>query len=118
MEIETAPNYRLYVGNLNFQITEDDVRDMFGTVGTVTDVYLPRIYKTNKHKGFAFVEMASLTDAQGAITQLHEKPDIYGRNMIVRFADVRRSKEEQIERHRKFNNRRRPFRRYEQREQQ
>jgi RNA-binding protein 39 len=118
MEIETVPNYRLYVGNLHFRLTEQDVRDMFDTVGTVTDVYLPRIYKTTKHKGFAFVEMASLNDAQNAIAQLHGKPDIYERTMVVRFADARRSKEEQMERRKKFNNRNRPFRRYEQREQQ
>lgn len=105
MEFETDPKCRLYVGNLSFRVSEDDVKDMFGTSGTVTDVYLPRIYKTNKHKGFAFVEMASFTDAQNAISQLHEKPDLYGRTMIVRFADLRRTKEEQIERRKNFYNR-------------
>jgi RNA recognition motif-containing protein len=113
MEFETDLKCRLYVGNLSFRVNEDDVKDMFGTTGTVTDVYLPRIYKTSKHKGFAFVEMANLTDAKNSILQLHEKPDLYGRPMIVRFADLRRSKEEQIERRKNAdsrNNKRKSFR--------
>lgn len=109
MEFESDPKCRLYVGNLSFRITEDEVRDMFNTIGTVIDVYLPRIYKTMKHKGFGFVEMSSFSDAQNAIAQLHEKPDVHGRNMVVRFADLRRSKEEQIERRKKFSKRKKEF---------
>lgn len=83
------------------------MRNMFGTAGKVLDVYLPRIYKTPKHKGFGFVEMASFEDAQNAIAQLHEKPDLFGRDMVVRFADLRRSREEQVERRKKFLNKNR-----------
>ncbi|MEN6636832.1 MAG: RNA-binding protein [Clostridiaceae bacterium] len=102
MEFESDPRCRLYVGNLSFSITEEDVKNMFSTAGTVNDVYLPRIFKTPKHKGFGFVEMASFEDALKAISQLHDTPDMYGRNMVVRFADLRRSKEEQMERRKKF----------------
>jgi nucleolin len=109
MQFESDPKCRLYVGNLSFQVTEEDVRNMFGTTGKVLDVYLPRIYKTPKHKGFGFVEMASFEDAQNAIAQLHEKPDLFGRNMVVRFADLRRTKEEQIERRKKFFKKKRNF---------
>lgn len=109
MQFESDPKFRLYVGNLSFQVTEEDVRNMFGTVGKVLDVYLPRIYKTPKHKGFGFVEMASFEDAQNAIVQLHEKPDLFGRNMVVRFADLRRTKEEQIDRRKKFFKRNKNF---------
>lgn len=110
MEFESDPKCRLYVGNLSFRITEEDVRNMFSATGKVLDVYLPRIFKTPKHKGFGFVEMASFADAQNAIAQLHEKPDLYGRNLVVRFADLRRSKEEQEERRKKSNDRKREFR--------
>lgn len=113
MEFESDPKCRLYVGNLSFRINEDDVKNMFSTAGTVNDVYLPRIFKTPKHKGFGFVEMASFEDAQRAIAQLHETPDMYGRNMVVRFADLRRSKEEQIERRKKFVKRHKNFNNYE-----
>jgi RNA recognition motif-containing protein len=98
MQFESDPEYRLYVGNLSFKITEEDVRSMFSTTGKVIDVYLPRIYKTTKHKGFGFVEMESYEDAKNSIAQLHERPDLFGRNMVVRFADARRSSEEQAER--------------------
>jgi len=110
MQFESDQKFRLYVGNLSFQVTEEDVRNMFGTVGKVLDVYLPRIYKTPKHKGFGFVEMSSFADAQSAIAQLHEKPDLFGRNMVVRFADMRRSKEEQMDRRKKSFKRHNNFR--------
>jgi RNA recognition motif-containing protein len=110
MQFESDPKCRLYVGNLSFQVTEEGVRNMFNTTGKVLDVYLPRIYKTPKHKGFGFVEMASFKDAQNAIAQLHEKPDLYGRDMVVRFADIRRTKEEQIDRRKKFFKKKRDFR--------
>ncbi len=112
MQFESDPQCRLYIGNLSFQITEEDVRNMCSTAGTVLDVYLPRIYKTTKHKGFGFVEMASLKDAQNVIAQLHETPDLYDRTMVVRFADLRRSREEQNERRKKLHNKR-EYNRYE-----
>lgn len=113
MQFESDPKCRLYVGNLSFQVTEEDVRNMFSTTGKVLDVYLPRIYKTTKHKGFGFVEMASFEDAQNSIAQLHNSPDLHGRNMVVRFADLRRTKEEQIEKRKKFFKNKREFNRNE-----
>jgi RNA recognition motif-containing protein len=109
MQFESDPKCRLYIGNLSFKITEEDVRNMFSTTGKVLDVYLPRIYKTTKHKGFGFVEMASFEDARNSIAQLHESPDLFGRDMVVRFADVRRSKEEQDNRRNKYSNKRENF---------
>jgi RNA recognition motif-containing protein len=103
MQFESDPKCRLYVGNLSFRVNEEDVRNMFSSTGRVLDVYLPRIYKTPKHKGFGFVEMASFADAQSAIAQLHEQPDLYGRDMVVRFADLRRTREEHTERRKKFS---------------
>ncbi len=112
MEFESDPKCRLYVGNLSFNITEEDVKNMFGTVGKVIDVYLPRIYKTNKHKGYGFIEMATADDALKAIAAFHDQPDLYDRKMVVRFADLRRSKEEQMERRKTL--RKNKFKRYEQ----
>jgi RNA recognition motif-containing protein len=98
MEFESDPKCRLYIGNLSYNITENDVKDMFNLAGLVKDVYLPRIYKTRKHKGYGFIEMATPEDAMKAITTFHDQPDIYDRKMVVRFADIRRSSEEQAER--------------------
>lgn len=115
MEFESDPKCRLYVGNLSFSITEEDVKNMFNTVGEVKDVYLPRIYKTKKHKGYGFIEMGNADDALKAIAAFHEQPDLYERKMVVRFADLRRSKEEQIERRKTM--RKNKFKRYEQEQQ-
>lgn len=93
---DTPSTCRLYIGNLSYNIREDDIKEMFSTVGAVKDVYLPRIYKTKKHKGYGFVEMESEDIASKAIQELHGQPDLYDRAMVVRLADVRRSKEEII----------------------
>lgn len=75
---------------------ENDVRDMFNSIGLVRDVYLPRVYKTRRHKGFGFIEMATPEDAVKAIHTFHGHPDLEGRILIVRFADIRRPKEDSI----------------------
>ena len=93
MEFVSDPQCRLYVGNLSFCVTEEDVKDMFNTVGFVKDVYLPRVPKSRQHKGYGFVEMSSAEDALNAIAHLHKVPDVGGRTMLVRFADVRKHKE-------------------------
>jgi RNA recognition motif-containing protein len=112
MEFESDPKCRLYVGNLSFNITEQDVKNMFSTVGEVKDVYLPRIFKTKKHKGYGFIEMVNADDALKAIATLHDQPDLYDRKMVVRFADLRRSREEQMVRRKEL--RKNKLKRYEQ----
>mgnify|MGYP003545839171 CR=1 FL=1 len=92
MQFVSDPQCRLYVGNISFCITEEDVRDMFNTIGGVKDVYLPRVHRSRRHKGYGFVEMNSNEEAVNAISQLHKVPDIGGRVMIVRFADIRKEK--------------------------
>lgn len=104
MESEMYYKCRLYVGNISFRLNENDITDMFSAAGAVTDVYLPRIYKTRKHKGYAFVEMSDIDGARKAISLFHKQPDLYGRHMIVRFADIRLSKEELEEKRNKNNN--------------
>lgn len=105
MSIKSDPECRLYVGNLSYSVNEDDLRDIFNTIGLVNDVYLPRVYQSDKHKGFGFIEMSSSDDAFAAIVAFSGQPDPGGRTMIVRFADLRRSKEDQQEHRNKLNNR-------------
>jgi RNA recognition motif-containing protein len=62
---------RLYVGNLSYSTTEDDLRTLFAQAGTVTSVVLIKDRETGRSKGFAFVEMDSQAEAQKAITQFH-----------------------------------------------
>jgi RNA recognition motif-containing protein len=60
-------NTKLYVGNLSYQATEDEVRTLFSEVGTVTSVSLMTDRDTGRPKGFGFVEMETAEAAQLAI---------------------------------------------------
>lgn len=63
---------RLYVGNLPFSVTEDEVKQLFAQNGrTVTEVRLIEDRDTGRPRGFGFVEMGSEADAQSAIDELN-----------------------------------------------
>src|SRR4029434_5661013 len=79
---------KLYVGNLPFNTTEPDLQDLFAQAGTVSEVMHVQDKFTGKSRGFAFVTMASETDAQNAITQLHGRP-LEGRPLTVNEARPR-----------------------------
>ncbi len=62
---------KLYVGNLPYSATEDSLRDAFSAIGAVSSVSVITDRDTGRSKGFAFVEMASDSDAARAIEQLN-----------------------------------------------
>jgi RNA recognition motif-containing protein len=62
---------RLYVGNIPFKATEENLRGLFASVGAVTAVNLVTDKRTGKTKGFAFVEMATDGEARTAIEVLN-----------------------------------------------
>ncbi len=62
---------KLYVGNLSFSTTEDELRTLFTQAGTVTDVALIKDRDTGRSKGFAFVTMATQAEAEQAIKTLN-----------------------------------------------
>jgi cold-inducible RNA-binding protein len=61
---------KLYVGNLSYNTTEDDLRTLFSNSGTVTSVALIKDRRTGQSKGFAFVEMSSQNEMEQAIKDL------------------------------------------------
>ena len=61
---------KLYVGNLSYDTTEEDLRSLFSTAGTVSSVALIMDRATGRSKGFAFVEMSSQSEAEQAIKTL------------------------------------------------
>jgi len=79
---------KLYVGNLPYQAGEQELQELFGSVGTVDTVSIMRDMATGRARGFAFVEMASDADAQNAIAKLHDQP-FGGRNLTVNEARPR-----------------------------
>ncbi len=62
---------KVYVGNLSYDTTEDELRELFAQAGTVTAVDLIKDRDTGSSKGFAFVTMESMDDANKAIQQLN-----------------------------------------------
>jgi RNA recognition motif-containing protein len=62
---------KLYVGNLSYSTTEDDLRTLFFQAGTVSSVALIKDRDSGQSKGFAFVEMSSQSEAQKAITMFN-----------------------------------------------
>ena len=61
-------NSKLFVGNLAYSVTEEDLREFFGKAGAIRAVTIPMDRATERPRGFAFVEMDSPADAQKAIT--------------------------------------------------
>ena len=64
-------DYKLYVGNLSYDTSEDDLRALFAGSGTVVSVALIKDRATGRSKGFAFVEMSSQIEAEQAIKTLN-----------------------------------------------
>ena len=78
---------KLYVGNLSFETTENDLRDLFAEHGTVTDVAILNDRETGRPRGFGFVEMPN-ADATRAMQALDGK-DFGGRPLKVNEAQER-----------------------------
>jgi len=78
----------IYVGNLSYSVTEDDLRQAFGSFGQVASVSIIKDKFSNQSKGFGFVEMPSQEEAQAAISGMNGK-ELKGRAMNVNEARPR-----------------------------
>lgn len=79
---------KLFVGNVSWDATEDDIRKLFETAGEVVEVILIMDRERNRHKGFGFVTMGSEEEADNAIETLNEK-ELLGRPIVVNKARER-----------------------------
>jgi len=79
---------KLFVGNLSFNTTENDLNDAFAAHGTVTETNLMMDRTTGRPRGFGFVTMSSAEEAQKAIEALNGK-DMDGRALTVNVAKPR-----------------------------
>jgi RNA recognition motif-containing protein len=79
---------KLFVGNLPFTATENDLQDLFAQAGAVVAVNVMQDRATGRSRGFAFVEMGTQEDATKAITMFHQK-DFQGRALTVNEARPR-----------------------------
>ncbi len=76
---------KLFVGNLPYSATGDDLRALFSEVGTVESAMVISDRMTGRSKGFGFVEMATIEEAEAAVAKFHNY-DFNGRPMIVNEA--------------------------------
>jgi cold-inducible RNA-binding protein len=79
---------KLYVGNLSFQTTSEDLQQLFAQAGTVESATVVEDRDTGRSRGFGFVEMASKEEGQKAIDEFNGK-DLNGRNLTVNEARPR-----------------------------
>jgi len=79
---------KLYVGNLSFQTTSDELQTMFAQAGTVESVSLIEDRETGRSRGFGFVEMSTKEEGTAAIAQFNGK-DMGGRALNVNEAKPR-----------------------------
>jgi RNA recognition motif-containing protein len=80
---------KLYVGNLSFQLSEEELESAFGAHGAVSSVKIITDRDTGRSKGFGFIEMGSSGEAQTCIENLDGK-DLGGRNLRVSVAQDRK----------------------------
>jgi len=64
---------KIYVGNLPYEVTEEELRQEFGTFGAVTSVNIVKDRYSGRSRGFGFVEMPSVSEGQAAIAGLNGK---------------------------------------------
>lgn len=73
---------KLYVGNLSFEVTDDELRQMFETHGAVESAKIATDRDTGRSRGFGFIEMSTNNEAEAAISALNGS-QVGGRTLIV-----------------------------------
>jgi cold-inducible RNA-binding protein len=82
---------KLYVGNLSFQTTSQELQELFGQAGTVQSASVVEDRDTGRSRGFAFIEMSSEQEATSAIEQFNGK-EVNGRSLTVNEAKPRENR--------------------------
>ena len=82
---------KLYVGNLAFQTSSDDLQQLFAQAGTVESASVVEDRETGRSRGFGFVEMSSKEEGAAAIEQFNGK-EVNGRNLTVNEAKPRENR--------------------------
>ena len=87
----------IYVGNLSYGMSEDELRDAFGAFGEVSSAKILMDRETGRSRGFGFVEMPNQSEAEKAIAQLNGK-DVGGRALRINEARPREQREQREQR--------------------
>lgn len=84
--VDRPPTKVLYVGNLKYEITEEEIKEQFSKFGAIRGVKLPRDLETGQARGFAYVEFSELSEAAEALESMHHAP-LQGRRMQVQYVN-------------------------------
>ena len=90
-------NTKLYVGNLSYEVTDEQLTELFSKAGKVVSAIVLKDQYSGRSRGFGFVEMGSEEEAKKAIESFNEK-DFEGRKMIVNEARPRSTENSQSRR--------------------
>jgi len=82
---------KLYVGNLSFQTSDQDLQQLFAQAGTVESASIVEDRDTGRSRGFGFVEMSTKEEGEAAIAQFNGK-EVNGRNLTVNEARPRENR--------------------------
>jgi cold-inducible RNA-binding protein len=85
---------KLYVGNLLYEVTDEDLKNQFLTIGPVVSAVVIKFRESGRSKGFGFVEMETEEDAKKAVDSFNQN-DFRGRKLIVSEARPPKEKTEQ-----------------------
>ncbi len=80
---------KLFVGNLSYEMTEEEVRELFTPYEPILDFHRPRDRESGRPRGFAFVTLASRESGEQAIAELNDR-EVAGRQLKVNEAEDRR----------------------------
>lgn len=83
-------NKKVFVHNLSFKLAEQDLEQLFAEAGQVISVVIPTDSETGRKKGFAFVEMGTVEEAEAAIKALNDR-EIEGRRISVSMSRPKES---------------------------
>ncbi|MFA9412178.1 MAG: RNA recognition motif domain-containing protein, partial [Deltaproteobacteria bacterium] len=78
----------MFVGNLNFGTTDEELRELFGEIGEVVDVHIPKDRESGRPRGFAFVRFAAEEHAAQAVEKFHGR-EVGGRELRLDIAEDR-----------------------------
>ncbi len=84
---------RIYLGNLSYDATEEDLKDLFKGIGTVRNVEIVYNRRTHKSKGYGFVDMLNVDEAKRSVEVLHDQ-FFMGRKLVVSGAKTKDHEDE------------------------
>lgn len=87
-ETEQVISSKIFVGNLDFGTTDEQLRELFGEIGEVVDVHIPKDRETGRPRGFAFVRFAAQEHAAEAVEKIHGR-EVAGRALRLDIAEDR-----------------------------